>query len=68
MACLLNRSPDERTRYSTDYPCYSYQCPRCGWNSEEHERRIARGLTTGENGLRHFSKTKFKITEECDSQ
>lgn len=68
MACLLNRSPDVKTRYSIDYPCYSWQCSRCGWNSEEHERRISGGLTRGEDGLKHFSKTKYKITEECDNQ
>lgn len=58
MACLLNRSPYEPARYNTEYPCHPYDCPRCGWNSEEHDRRIARGLTKGENGLKHFTKSK----------
>lgn len=69
MACLLNRSPYERSRYSKDYPCYAWQCARCGWNAEEHERRINNGLTRGEDGLKRFTKTKPQITtEECESQ
>lgn len=59
MICLLNRKPDDRsTRYNQEFPCYAGQCARCGWNAKEHERRLARGLTTDENGLRHFTKTK----------
>lgn len=59
MICLLNRKPDDRSNnYVRENPCYSGQCSRCGWNVKEHERRLARGLTTDENGLRHFTKTK----------
>lgn len=65
MACLLNRSPYDIARYDGDRPCRPGDCPRCGWNSVEHERRLARGLTTGENGLRHFTVTKsiFEVNE-----
>ena len=58
MECLLNRKPNEQPRYAGDHPCRSNECARCGWNSVEHERRLARGLTKDENGLRHFTKTK----------
>lgn len=61
MTCLLNRSPYEQTRYNTEYPCHPWQCPRCGWNAEEHERRINGGLVTGSDGLKHFTKSKAVI-------
>ena len=65
MAGLLKRSPNERTRYSLEYPCHSWQCERCGWNPEEYKRRINNGLTRGGDGLKHFAKTK--VGETCDS-
>lgn len=61
MACQLNLSPYEQNRYARKYPCYEHQCETCGWNEEEHERRISRGLVTGSNGLRHFTITQEEI-------
>ena len=66
MICLLNRKPDDQSNnYVREHPCYSNQCARCGWNAKEHQERIARGLTRGEDGLKHFTKTKVgEITDD----
>lgn len=60
MICLLNRNPGDKAtnNYTRVHPCYYGQCATCGWNANEHKLRLARGLTTDENGLRHFTKTK----------
>ena len=56
MECLLNRAPGDRTGHAnaTFVPCYRWQCKHCGWNAEEHARRIKRGLVTGPDGLRYI--------------
>lgn len=62
MACQINLSPFGKNRYSRSFPCSVKQCKTCGWNEEEHERRISRGLVTGSDGLRHFIATPAKNT------
>ena len=64
MSCKLNLSPYEKTRYSRVYPCYESQCATCGWNEQEHKRRVSRGLVIGSDGLRHMTVSPA-ATEEA---
>lgn len=61
MACILKRSPYDRTGHenASFRPCYPWQCARCGWNPEEDARRRKQKLVIGEDGLRHMVVSQF---------
>lgn len=56
-ACMLGKQ-----RVSDCNP--QEHCAKCGWNRDEHERRMALPLEQNEDGLRHKNIAKPEATAE----